>query len=501
MVKYTIKLLLVLTVIMSSIALLPSMALADDVTTAEFAPNVDITGNATFEVKHQIIAAQTFYADAVYNISNVLIYGFVSEYDIDHPFIVNVEIHTCSGNEVATAEPTGALAYNLWGTGQSAQAMPANYFTTDGNGSWVDVPLNHTFSTEVGKMYCIYIKVPSGNATSSFSWYYNDGGAEYPYGATGNSTDGGATWTLNGNNTFMFQLWGNTGLAIHDVAAFQSFYETGDWLIAFSYTNKTPPHFNVDDLEQAFRVKFIENSTGNVSGETVLRFWNSAVGSIYLNPDQVSSLEWEWGNFTLMLQANYGNLFHVDYNLQQADWQGDALVFLDKWCLDQARWMGEQNKSNTDYYITPSSTGFVLNNEGIALFDVGIPQLGTIRGSTLYSTYQSKVTVPTTTSNPELQSKYDMTTQLGAPLVAALTAAGDPFNLTPNAVGLVVVLALYVMVVGSAFPLGHGLAGTIAGLIIILIGMTAGLVQVTWVILAIIFAVAMMLRQALLVGQ
>jgi hypothetical protein len=94
-----------------------------------------------------------------------------------------------------------------------------------------------------------------------------------------------------------------------------------------------------------------------------------------------------------------------------------------------------------------------------------------------------------------------MTTQLGAPLVGALTDVGVPFHLTPNAVGLVVVLALYVMVVGSAFPLGHGLAGTIAGLIIILIGMTAGLVQVTWVILAIIFAVAMMLRQALLVGQ
>lgn len=505
MVKNITRLLLLLTFIMSSIALLPSMALADDITTAEFAPLVTITGNATKQVQNKIIAAQTFYADSVYTISDVLIYGYVTTYDVDHPFIVNVEIHKCDSFEV----PTGALAYSLWGVGQSAQAMPANYFTTDGNGSWVDVPLNHTFSTEAGQTYCVYVKVPSGSPTANFSWYYNEGGAQYGNGTAYNSTDGGATWNFQGNDTYMFQLWGDTGLSIHDVAAFYNITSStaGDWLVTFAYDNKAPPYYKDKDVEQHFRVQFLNNIgnvTGNVTGETVLRFWNSAVGSIYLNPQQVSPIEWEWGNFTLRIIANYAPYFHVDWDLpigNASTWQGDDLTFLDNWCKDTARWMGEQNHNDSEYYITISSIGYVLNSNGISLFDVGIPQLGTIRGSTLYSTYQSVATIPTTVPNPQLQSKYDMTTQLGAPLVAALTAVGVPFNLTPNAVGLVVVLALYVMVVGSAFPLGHGLAGTIAGLIIILIGMTAGLVQVTWVILAIIFAVAMMLRQALLVGQ
>jgi len=511
MVNNIVKLFLILTCFMSSIALLPSMALADDITTAQFAPidgngtPINITGNATKQVQNKIIAAQTFYATAVYTISDVMIFGYVDTYDVDHPFIVNVEIHTCDSFGV----PTGVLAYNAWGIGQSAQAMPANYFTTDGNGSWIDIPLNHTFSTEAGKTYCIYVKVPSGNPTTSFYWYYNQGGAQYGNGTAYNSTNGGANWNSQGNDTYMFQLWGNTGLSIHDVAAFKNITSptAGDWLITFAYDNKAPPKHKTKDVEQHFRVQFINNTgnmTGNITGETVLRFWDSAVGSIYLNPQQVSPIEWEWGNFTLRIIANYAPYFHVDWDLpigNASTWQGDDLTFLDNWCKDTARWMGEQNHNDSEYYITISSIGYVLNSNGISIFDVGIPQLGTIRGSTLYSTYQSKVTIPTTAPNPQLQSKYDMTTQLGAPLVGALTDVGVPFHLTPNAVGLVVVLALYVMVVGSAFPLGHGLAGTIAGLIIILIGMTAGLVQVTWVILAIIFAVAMMLRQALLVGQ
>jgi len=245
MVNNIVKLFLILTCFMSSIALLPSMALADDITTAQFAPidgngtPINITGNATKQVQNKIIAAQTFYATAVYTISDVMIFGYVDTYDVDHPFIVNVEIHTCDSFGV----PTGVLAYNAWGIGQSAQAMPANYFTTDGNGSWIDIPLNHTFSTEAGKTYCIYVKVPSGNPTTSFYWYYNQGGAQYGNGTAYNSTNGGANWNSQGNDTYMFQLWGNTGLSIHDVAAFKNITSptAGDWLITFAYDNKAPP--------------------------------------------------------------------------------------------------------------------------------------------------------------------------------------------------------------------------------------------------------------------
>ncbi len=327
--------------------------------------------------------------------------------------------------------------------------MNSAYFSSDGNGSWMDLDLDNSVKTEVGQIYAVRVLVKSGSATNNFNWFYNDDGAQYSNGAACTSANNGATWTINTDATFMFELWGESGLLINDVKAFNSFREDGDWLIVFSYKNVAQPYYPDGDIEQLFRVRLTDNDTGNVSAENVLRFWDAGVGSIYMNADEVTDIEWEWGNFTLAIIATYGTGFSVSYDLPVGNstvWRGSELADLDKWCLATAKWIGLENRNDQNYYLTPGGVyGFLLSTEaktlegytaqndkgGCGLFERGIPGLGNERGSRIYEIFVPVAEVPTTpTPNPELQSHYIWTDQLGIELSDALGDVATPFHPT-----------------------------------------------------------------------
>ena len=280
-----------------------------------------------------------------------------------------------------------------------------------------------------------------------------------------------------------------------------------DWLIVGSYINKAPTYYKDDDIEQHFRLQLLDNTNSEVAGETVLRSWDASVASIYLNPSQVTSLEWETGNFTLRMLATYGGGWYIDHDLVPAEFIGDTLTFLDKWCLSQAQWMGTINHGDDMYYLRGTPVGLILtagngkDDSGIALFDLGIPRLGSIRGQYIYETYMDEATLnPMGTPNPVLQNRYSWQLQLGPDLVAILNDLGSPFHLSGKVIGLIVMLVLYVFVVGGSLPAGHGTAGASAGFIIILIGMIAGLVEVVWVIIALVIALMLFLRRLVIQG-
>lgn len=474
----------------------PGLAFADTQTQiAQFEPDSEYEGNATHAIYNKEIAAQTFTVLQTHDVSYIAIYGYLT----GDPKYVQVQLRTGNGTDVATSVPTKNLVYHWFGT-KSEATMSSDYFTGNESGSWVICQLAKTTKLDPG-LYAIVVKSPSGDSENSFNWSYNDEGDPYSGGARVTSSNDGGSWTVQANDDFLFETWGESGLLIKSVNVYNSFYASGDWLIVMSYLNKAPTYYKEEDIEQYFRVRFTDNSTGNITGETVLRSWDAAITSIYLNSSQVSGIEWETGNFTLSIIATYGSGFEVEHNLVPAEFIGDTLSFLDKWCIAQAQWMGTMNYSNDMYYLRDTSIGLVLNEKGINKFDLGIPRLGTIRGEYIYETYMSEAELdPLGTPNPQLQNRFVWRTQLGEGLADLLDAFGAPFNLSGKTIGLIVMLILYVAIVGSSFPAGHSTAGASIGFAIILMGMIAGLVDVVWVILAAALAGGLGLRQLIIQG-
>lgn len=475
-----------------------SIAYADtESALTQFDPDVDVTGNATFAIYANTIAGQTFTPVMPYVASYIAVYGHIT----GNPVYVLVQLRTSDGTVVATAKPTKNLVYH-WLSTKSEANMPSAYFTGNESGSWIICELDHSARLEAGTIYAVVVKAPAGDSVNNFSWHYDDGGAPYGGGTASTSTDGGANWSVQSTDDFMFEIWGDSGLLIHSVNVYKDFNATGDWLIVGSYLNKAETHYHSDDIEQYFRVQLIDNNTSSSVAETVLRSWDASVFSLYINANDASVLEWESGNYTVRIQATYGSNFYVDHDIASTEFVGSVLTFLDKWCISQAQWMGMQNKNDNMYYLRETTIGLLINEKGIQLFDLGIPMLGAIRGSYIYETYVDEAVLnPVGTPNPQLQNRFVWETQVGSSLADILDNFGSAFHLDGKVVGIVIFACMYVFVVGGSFPAGHGTAGSIAGFIIILMGMIAGAFDVVWVILAGVVALALVLRQLVLQGQ
>jgi len=460
------------------------------------------TGNNSYPLYNKVIGVQTFTTTIAHDVSGIEIFGHIT----GNPLYVLVQLQTVYASGIHAGEPTGDLVYD-WFSSESDVEQPSGYFTGNEDSSWVSCQLGHSAKLEGNTTYAIVVKVPAGDTGNSYSWDYNDGGNLEGNGTAYVSTNGGSTWVEQTDDDFMFKVLGSSGLLIKDVNVYSSFYADDDWLIVCSYLNKAPTYYKEKDIEQYFRLQFVDNATGNVTAETVLRSWDASVASIYINPAEATGLQWE-GNYTLRIHCVYGN-FNVlyspsagVYNILPSEFIGDTLTFLDKWCLSQAQWMGTMNKGDDNYYIRDTQIGKVINTSGIALFDLGIPKLGTIRGEYIYETYIDEAELnPVGAPNPALQNRFVWQTQLGTDMANMLDALGAPFHLGGKVIGLVVMMILYVFVVGGSFPAGHSTAGASVGFIIILIGMIAGVVDVVWVVLAGMIALGLGLRQLILVGQ
>lgn len=454
------------------------------------------TGNNTYALYNKVIGAQTFTTTLSHDVSKIEIFGHIT----GNPAYVLVQLQTTYASGVNIGKPTGDLVYDWFGS-ESKIEQPSGYFTGNEDGSWVSCQLGHSAKLEGNTTYAIVVKVPAGDSGNIYSWDFNDDGNLEGNGTAYVSTDGGHVWTEKPDDDFMFKVLGSSGLLIKDVNVYSSFYADDDWLIVCSYLNKAPAYYKEEDIEQYFRLQFIDNVTGNATAETVLRSWDASVASIYINPAEAVGLQWETGNYTLRIHCIYGN-FDVDHAMQPEEYIGDTLTFLDKWCLSQSQWMGTMNKGDDNYYLRDTQIGKVINTSGIALFDLGIPKLGTVRGQYIYETYINEAELnPVGAPNPVLQNRFVWQTQLGTDMANMLDALGAPFHLGGKVIGLVVMMILYVFVVGGSFPAGHSTAGASVGFIIILIGMIAGVVDVVWVVLAGMIALGLGLRQLVLVGQ
>lgn len=491
----------------------PSAVMADtDTSPTLFEPPAgqEPAGNASQEIFNKYIAAQTFTATVPHDIYHINIFGYID----GEPGYVTLSLVNVTTGNVTTAYPTKKLVYDdnsIWSQKESKVELDDAYFTSEGNGSWIEFEFPRPARVQANQLYAIVVKAPAGTTSANYHWLYQDGGDAYGNGTRWTSIDGGGSWTLGNNTDFMFEVYGRSGMFINTdeltgnltgVAVFQDVLETNDWLVCVAYENKAPPYYG-GDIENYFRLQLWDNDNNSVVGETVLRNWDAAPASLYFNAAEAGDMMWG-GNYSVRITATYGGNFYVDEVIQEQNWYGSSLDWLDKWCIANAWWMGVENKNDKEYYVVGTGGGWVLNEYGMTLFNQGIPGLGEARGEYLYESFLvgEGVALPYTgTPDNQLQTKYSWTTQLGATLVDALDDFGTPFNVGGKQVALAVVLALYVATVGGSFPLGHGTAGAVAGFFIILIGMIAGVIDVIWVILAAAIAWIFVLRQLLLVGQ
>lgn len=463
---------------------------------------VDIIGNMGFAIYGKVMAAQTFTTMITHNVSSIRIFGYI----VGDPIYITLDVMEVT---TSTYPSKSFVANNVWYSGvneRSEKQLISSNFTTDSSGSWIEFVFDKPFKLIGNTTYAIVVSSQKGTMNDNYQWKWDTATpATYDLGSAWINTNGGAdkSWVQQTNHTFMFEVYGSAGLMFEPnagVRIYQSFYQTGDWLIVIAYKNTTPPYYDTGDVQNYFTAQLINPATCIGIAKTVPRNWDAAPISIYISQEQALTLSWG-ANYIVRIQATYDGNFYVDQQLTSENWVGDTLANLDSWIMSEARWMGIENENNKNYYIQKTGSNIILNADGTTLFEMGIPSLGVIRGNTTEIAYVNQYNEPARTPNSVLQGHYNPNVQLGPELVGALGQVGAPFSLTSREIGLLVVLALYVFVVGSAFPIGHGLAGSIAGMVIIMIGATAGVVDWVWIALAVIFAGAMMLRQALLVGQ
>jgi len=280
---------------------------------------------------------------------------------------------------------------------------------------------------------------------------------------------------------------------IQDVAVFKSYLKDDDWLFAIRYLDVYYPYFDTADIRQYFVFQLL-NLSSTVIAQTVVNSWGNKVGCIYLNPTIVASLEWGSAYTVRMYALFSGNPSH-SWTLSADDWQGSDLTYLDSWVLSSASVIEDYySATSLDLTVDIEERGTVLNAAGAAIFNVGITGLSTARPE-LFQIYSSSATYdPNTYTQTYRQSLSNWQTHWGIDGTVMLTRIGNLIGVQGNIIAIILLLSFLVIVVITAFPMGHTTSANVLTIMILFAGAYLGL-DVIWLAGLTIFSGFLLVKQ------
>ena len=363
-----------------------------------------------------------------------------------------------------------------YGTVMSTGTLPAQY---TGNINPVSgnttarylIPMYPEVSLSANTTYCFTVKALMGD-TSNYIKLGNLNTGTYVYGSGYTSSDNGLTWTSTGTS-YSFDLWGHGCLQVDQAKVFNSYKNTGDWLITFFYRNVFPPYYPIQDSKQYFVYQLVDQYN-NVMAQQSCAQWGARPGSIYLSASTVTPLTWS-GQYRVRLTDLRDGTIYMEYPLQSGDWLGTDMTLLDSWVISMAQQI--QQYDNTTYVAAVAGRGQVLNAAGGVIFATGIPLLDTERPN-LFQIVSYANTPATGTYPQTMRQKLTPAIMLGPDAWGVMTSIGGLMGVDGRTVGVIGLIIGFCVIAGWGFMPGHTVAATVISSLIIVAGLLLGLIDV-----------------------
>jgi hypothetical protein len=402
------------------------------------------------------VTAQTFYPITSHSITSV--------------WLPLKRVGTTPGTvylDIKTTSNCTTLSCWCWPTGEplATADLDADAITT--SYQWWEFVFDEPVCLSSNTTYALVLRAPTGSLTNYVLWQWDSGGATGLDGNAVHSTDGGISWVTDCPADLLYEIWGEPCFEVISAKVFKSYTTSGDWLIVCHYKNFYPPYYDDSaDVSQLFWLQLVHDST--VLAQNPVKQWGYMPGSIYLNSTMVSSFEWGHG-YKVRIYGDFTPYPYMEYQLTAADWIGDDLIWLDRYCRSIAVLM-------EDFYSTPATAtlaavtvtltenvagkGLVLNENGGVLFDTGIPELSEVRPD-LFLIISGILPYTAEDYAHTLQQSFSWQTRVGPQLTEAFTNAGNIFSVSGSTIGALFVFILFAVVVAFAFAPGHAI-GAIA---------------------------------------
>lgn len=351
--------------------------------------------------------------------------------------------------------------------------------------AWIDFDVSDSGASLDGNTsYVIVLSAPYGNLTNDYILWQSDVGGDGDDDTVGShSTNAGVTWTLDTPTDYLFEIWGSGSLILYGANVFSDYIEDDDWIIVIEYENTYPPYYPSETVASYFFFQLLDLD-GNITAETNVRMWEHRPGSIYLNADETSILEWG-SAYTVRMIGNFGTEPYVDYVLTPPDWRGQELTLLDDWVIALAHEIADEEDELLTEFVADS--GEVLNSRGQTIFAIGIPYLGTVRPDLM----EMAVLSPMPTDKPSFSvTETDIETELGTELTGVLDDGRTYIGVEDTeTMGGIVVMGVCGAALAVSAVFGHLLVGVALSYVALIAATVVGAVD--WVYLGIVtFAIA-----------
>ena len=363
-------------------------------------------------------------------------------------------------------------------------------FTSVAGGNWYDITVDE-ITLDVNTTYAIVCRGTGTLSTANIHWRYDTAGATYTGGHEWASTTGGAIWTADTDEDYMFNVFGSPAMEVIGANVYEGYINDGDWLIVAKAKNIFEPYYGDDTSKGSFYLQFTK-ADDTLIAQTPLPAWGYKPASLYLSNSTVAALEWGAG-YKVKMSSIASPYYNTTYTLTADDWRGSNLVMLDGWCLATAHAM-ETFYSET-FVMATAVKGDVLNEEGGAMFVIGIPYLSSVRpGIFEVALADVDYTTPTWTGAYE-DSLPEWDAAIGGELAAIITDAGSLVNLSGKEMGTMLIVIAYVAIATFAFSAGHGTAGMALALPVLILGVYWRFIPFAAMGVMIAITVVLMVRQ------
>lgn len=256
---------------------------------------------------------------------------------------------------------------------------------------------------------------------------------------------------------------------IISVRVFTGFQQEGDWLIVLMYDT------DIEDCDDSHKWE-VELIDVDISDDPLeqrqLKYCGYRPGCIYLSAQTVENMDWGGNHYDIQIEGMFAPNPYYRRHIESSDWVGDDLDKLDDWCISSAQDMGVAvNASEGAWlYVTTGPDGYVLNSDGCAVFENGIPGLGNERGDQLCVVGVEWVhpdwdaNIGNMSYNDWLADQWDEA--VGPEIAGLWTDVGDYFGVGGRWIGMACVIIGFIFLAMWSKTIAFGiiLAGTVIGI-------------------------------------